>query len=960
MNQPTPEPSSHTKSRQKNIQSKFQRLIENLGPGYIFYTRLDNDELTYISPSVKDVFGYLPEEVLGDYKKFLTENPINLQIHDSRDTLRKGQRPAPHIFEYFHKNGDRLQLEITEYPVLDEKGKVLSVEGIARDVTQVLLKERALLDSENNLNQAQRIAHIGNRVWDIRENRTHWSDELYRILGRNPEDFPVDKDTFIQCVHPDDRDRITSLTEKVIAELAPYSVHFRVIRPDGSLRFVHEKGEIHTDASGEALSLVGAVRDMTEQEKTNFFLEASPSVLFYWKAENKWPVEFVTSNISQFGYNKEDFINSKITFSEIIHPHDKASVTEEVLRYTEQQQDNFTQEYRIITRQGEERWINDRTVIERDIHGKPTHFIGIITDITPRKQAEWDLQEQRNFVQKVIDTVSDSVMVINHDNTILMGSQAKRHSRFTDNISVVRTPKCYELLHQLNVPCHELGYPCPLRKALEQKDGKIITEIHHFNSFDGTKKYIELTATPLLNSEGVAYAIIETAHDISSLLITQNELREQAQTFHHQAQHDELTQLPNRLLFEDRLNQAIKQSHRNSHKIAVLFIDLDQFKKINDSLGHKVGDEVLKVVASRLSSCIRETDTVARMGGDEFTVIIDGFKDSNIIADIVEIIIKKMQTPVIIGNHSLFVTTSIGISLYPEDGESADTLLRNADAAMYKSKEEGRNTYHYYAENMTQKAFEHIMMESNLRHALKEHDLFVEYQPQVNTKTGKIIGMEALVRWHHAYLGIISPERFLPLAEETRMIIPLGEQVFKLATAQMAKWRRKGLINCRVAINFSIKQLYQDDLLENFTAILEQNQCKPEWVELEVTEGFCMKNPEKAIQTLLALKNMGIKIAIDDFGTGYSSLTYLKKLPFNKLKIDKSFVHDLVQDADSKAIVISIIALANNMELDVIAEGVETQEQSDFLQQQGCILSQGYLYSRPVADKAMTKLLFNQ
>lgn len=427
----------------------------------------------------------------------------------------------------------------------------------------------------------------------------------------------------------------------------------------------------------------------------------------------------------------------------------------------------------------------------------------------------------------------------------------------------------------------------------------------------------------------------------------------------HQAHHDALTGLPNRLLFMDRLNQSIKQALRNGSKVAVIFIDLDRFKEINDSLGHNVGDEVLIQISERLHQCMRDTDTVSRLGGDEFMVKMGAIKDGNDIADIVEKIMGKLLLPIPVMKQQLYITLSLGISIYPDDADDAESLIRNADTAMYKSKEEGRNTYRYYTEDMTQKALEHIRIESNLRYALECNELTLHYQPQINTTTMEIIAVEALVRWNHSGLGLIPPDKFIPLAEETGLILPLGEQLLDMACKQITKWVTLYDQAIRVSVNLSVKQLQDPDFVAKISQIMKKNNCRPQWLEMEVTEGYIMTNPQQAITTLQRIRNMGISISIDDFGTGYSSLSYLKKLPIDKLKIDQSFVRDVGANEDDRAIIVAIIALANTMNLKIIAEGVEREEQKDFLQRHGCHYVQGYLYGKPVNSNKMTEIVIN-
>jgi len=451
---------------------------------------------------------------------------------------------------------------------------------------------------------------------------------------------------------------------------------------------------------------------------------------------------------------------------------------------------------------------------------------------------------------------------------------------------------------------------------------------------------------------------VEFASAISNIVSLSLEVDRRKKTeleLEHQAYHDELTKLPNRNLFIDRLEQAIKQAHRSKGRLAVLFLDLDNFKEVNDSLGHAMGDQVLIEVAKKLQSNLRDVDTISRLGGDEYSLIISSFQKTEHIHEIAAGLFDKLQEPMLIDGHELYVTSSIGISIYPNDGETPDTLLRNADAAMYKAKEEGRNGFQFYTEDMTERAFERVLMESNLRRAIERDEFIVYYQPQYDASDESLIGMEALVRWEHPDMGLISPAKFIPVAEETGFIVQLDRWVFSHALKQLSRWREQGFNPGRMAFNLAMKQLHQDDLIDFILLTLKETRCKAEWLEFEVTEGQIMKKPEKAIAILQKMSDLGIGIAVDDFGTGYSSLAYLKRLPVNKLKIDQAFIHDLPDDEEDAAITCAVIALAKSLGLSVIAEGVEKEIQKEFLLQQGCNLIQGYLYSAPMPAEIIQK-----
>ncbi len=499
-----------------------------------------------------------------------------------------------------------------------------------------------------------------------------------------------------------------------------------------------------------------------------------------------------------------------------------------------------------------------------------------------------------------------------------------------------------------------------LKKSIEvlMRTGK-----YHADTYYVTKSkeliYTSLSLSLFKDEHAIPIGIIRYAQDITKRKKAENALEDQKQILQHQAYHDALTGLPNRLLFNDRLTQSIEKSQRHGTKVALFFIDLDNFKEINDLLGHDVGDEVLMVVAQRLNGLKRSEDTIARLGGDEFIIIIDDLavgEDASILA------LKTIETltlPMIIGNHELYVSSSIGISLYPDDGNSANDLLKFADAAMYEAKTEGKNNFHFYSPEMTKLTLERVVMAASLRKALEHEDFVVYYQPQVDGETDRLIGMEALVRWQHTSMGIVSPSKFISLAESTGLIVDIDRYVMRTAMTQLARWYEDGFDPGVLAMNLAMRQLHQKEFVDIFQDLLKESGCKPEWITLELTESQIMRDPEASIKVLDHIAELGIGLAVDDFGTGYSSLSYLKKLPIDKLKIDRSFVHDLPDDEDDAAIIEAVIALARSLKLDIIAEGVETKAQKKFLVENGCKNIQGYFYARPMPADKMEAILLN-
>ncbi|MCH8020275.1 EAL domain-containing protein [candidate division KSB1 bacterium] len=435
------------------------------------------------------------------------------------------------------------------------------------------------------------------------------------------------------------------------------------------------------------------------------------------------------------------------------------------------------------------------------------------------------------------------------------------------------------------------------------------------------------------------------------------QLEESKRLQRHLAYHDALTILPNRHLLHDRLQQALAQSKRSGKLAALLFLDLDGFKRINDTLGHGIGDLLLKSVAKRLKTTVRQVDTVARLGGDEFTIVLLEINHAQDAKDVAQKILKVISQPYKIEEHELFVTASVGISIYPDDGSDIESLIRKADIAMYRAKGQGKNNYQVYNLSMDAKFFERLTLENSLRKAVENEELVAYYQPQVDLRTGEITGVEALVRWQHQKFGLVPPDKFIPLAEETGVILEIDEWMMKTACRQIKNWEREGIANIRVAVNLSTRQFRQKNLTEKVAQILNDSAVQPENLCLEITENEVMHNIETTVEILQALKKMGVLLSLDDFGTGYSSLSYLKRFPIDILKIDRTFVNGIPSDRDDTAISTAIVVLAHSMELQVIAEGVEEPEQIAFLQSLQCDEIQGFYFSRPLNAETVTDLL---
>lgn len=577
----------------------------------------------------------------------------------------------------------------------------------------------------------------------------------------------------------------------------------------------------------------------------------------------------------------------------------------------------------------------------KDDKGEITHFVGVKQDITSRKEAEEKLRLWKRALESSVNaiTITDAT---HPDFPYVYVNPA--FERITGYSATEALGKNGRFLQNEDTDQPELENI--RRAAKEQRDGRAL--LRNYRK-DGSLFWNELYISPVRNDAGVVTHYIGIQNDVT-------ERKQYEEQLAYQSAHDTLTRLPNRNLAQDRLAQGIIFARRANRQLALLFVDLDNFKVINDSLGHNVGDQLLQVMAHRISDCVRGGDTVARLGGDDFAVVLTDVSQEEDISRVAHKILAAIAKPAMIESHQLTVTCSIGISLFPRDGEDPSTLLKNADAAMYKAKEQGRNSIQYYTAEINSRVFQRLMLENSLRAALERNEFALHYQPQVSLLNGQVIGMEALLRWQHAELGMISPVNFIPLAEDTGLITPIGAWVLRTACKQTKAWHDAGLPPVRIAVNISGRQ-FRENIPQLVEQVLAESGLPPQYLELEITESVAMQHAETTEQTLGVLRDMGVRLSIDDFGTGYSSLSYLKRFPINKLKLDQSFVRDIISDPDDAAISSAIIALAHGMKLEVIAEGVETESQLSFLRSHGCDAIQGYYFSRPVAPDQMEQLL---
>jgi diguanylate cyclase (GGDEF)-like protein/PAS domain S-box-containing protein len=599
-----------------------------------------------------------------------------------------------------------------------------------------------------------------------------------------------------------------------------------------------------------------------------------------------------------------------------------------------------TADKKLVHRDGSQVWVSVVHSALRSDERAPRYFLWVVQDVSARRAAELALRESEEKFRQLADNIPEIFWITDARQRKLHylspGFESLTGKRLSD---VMRRPRSWlQVVHPDDRERVRLA-----RKGLPQADYNIEYRIV---LSDGGVRWIHDQAFPVRDANGAVYRIAGIGADVTHR-------KEAEEKLVYLAHYDGLTGLPNRVLFFDRLQQTLAQAGRRNLLAAVMFLDVDRFKVVNDTLGHTVGDELLRHVAQRLAGCVRVGDTVARFSGDEFVLIVNDLHDVEDARHIAQKILQAFVDPFRLGGHEIFVTTSIGISMYPSDCGDEQALLKNADTAMYRAKESGRNNFQFYTHEMNARAMYRLELENSLRHALEREEFRLHYQPKACLHTGKVTGVEALLRWERPGHGLVPPGDFVPLLEDTGLIVQVGEWVIAEACRQVNTWRKAGRDPISIAINISARQFAARNLGEIIGRLLEAHNADPHFIELELTESLLMVNTEEAVRTLEYLKSLGLRLSIDDFGTGYSSLAYLKRFPIDALKIDRSFIDEITTDVGDATITRAVIGMAHNLGLKVVAEGVETEEQLAFLSANGCDEAQGYYFARPQTGAEM-------
>jgi diguanylate cyclase (GGDEF)-like protein/PAS domain S-box-containing protein len=842
----------------------------------------------------------------------------------------------------------------------------------------------------SRIEETQRIAGLGDWSFDRKLGQGKWSRECYRIFGLSPSaPMPTYKELSRQ-IHRDDRLYVKDRVEAALHDARKFEIEFRYQLPDGEVRWVRAIGQPVKNARGQVCRLFGTVMDVNSRKliEVRQSMEHTVARLL---ADCDSPVEVIPEIIeticSTFGW----------VCGALWMPDKKAGVLRRAATWTLPRADieqfflNTPDQIPLPTgaalssrtlRVARAEWFPDASRGEHferakeaaatGLHGclafplqaageilgimeffslqpheadretmQSAHFIGRhIGQFFQRKQVEQALRESEAHFRALVEQASDSFYV--HD---MQGRFIDVNQQGCEGLGYTR-----EELLKMSVQDIDLDLTTRELKKLTSKltAGSPIARESRYQRKDGSTFPVEIRMGPI---------DINGRRHLLSLVRDVTERKEMQDHIQHLAYHDSLTNLPNRAMFNRHLSHAIDQAGRHGKSLAVLFIDLDRFKYVNDTLGHDAGDRLLQEMSRRLSNALHG-DLVARLGGDEFVVLLEDINDSEHVSHVAQKILTALVQELPLNGQRIHITASIGVSIFPEDGEDEFALMKHADIAMYRAKDRGKNNFQFYSAYMSQHAAKMLALESSLRRAIEREELVLYYQGKVETRTGRISGVESLVRWKHPELGLLSPDQFIPLAEETGLIVPLSKWVLREACKQVCEWQRQNLPPLNVAVNLSARQFVDDRLLDDTAQTLRELGMDPTLLELEITESMMMHNPERTIQILHGLKAMGIRIAIDDFGIGYSSLSHLRQFPIDIIKIDRSFIQDVPGDPADEAITEAIIAMGKSLKITVVAEGVEKIEQLQFLSDRSCEEIQGYFFSKPLPAKEFTKLLW--
>ncbi|HSG04720.1 MAG TPA: EAL domain-containing protein [Marinobacterium sp.] len=813
----------------------------------------------------------------------------------------------------------------------DNDGTALQTVGTVQEVTAEIEASHKLANSERRLRSILNAVPHGIQENDLEGTITYSNEAHHHMLGIPSGELVGQKIWDFAC-SDDEGAELRSTLCHLIAELpepSPYII--QNLRSDGQPVWLRIDWDYRFNSEDSLVGFTAIITDMTAQRAIERQLEIQEQE---WRAaidQADQAILILDNNNHLQRANRAFYRLAGIRGSAIGQSLQQlasaATQHRELILALANFEDNVTE---VFEDSAQEYSFEIQTKALSDVGA--IHYGRLITlsDLTYLRR----LNQRLELFGAVFENTAEGIMVTDANKRIIEVNDAFTQITGYSSSDVARKQPTF-----LSSGRHEQSFYKNMWRSIKEH-GRWSGEI--WNRTKGGRVYPELlTINSIKNSDDEITHYVGIFSDISMLKSSEERIE-------HLSYYDALTDLPNRALLIERIEQAIRHANRTKSRCALVMLDLDRFKHINESYGHSVGDKLIRDIAENLRKIVRDDDTLARVGGDEFVLLFEDVDDVSRLGFVTERIQKVLALPVELPDQTVNMTASMGISVYPEDGSNASELLRNADAAMFHAKGQGRNTYHFYTEELTRKAFEVLLLENDLRQAIERNELQLFYQPQIDLNSGRIVGAEALVRWNHAVLGTVSPARFIPIAEESGLIIEIGDWVLEEGCRQLSLWHRSGINLKHLALNVAALQLTRGGMVSRLDVLLSLYGIRPDLIELEVTEGFVMDKSERSINQLNALRELGVSLAIDDFGTGYSSLSYLKDLPMDKLKIDQSFTRGVPDDPDDMAITKTILALGQGLNLRVIAEGVETLEQAEFLKAAGCQYAQGYLYSKPV------------
>ncbi|MBU1224826.1 MAG: EAL domain-containing protein [Gammaproteobacteria bacterium] len=897
------------------------------------------------NPMFERLYGAREADIVGktDYDFVDREQADFFREHD-RQAMAAGRPSINEEWLNFADDGSRGLFETIKTPILDEDGKPVGVLGVARDITARVQAQRELLESQQRTQQYLNIVGVMLIALDAEGRVQLVNRKGCEILGV-PEADILGKDWFQfflpERLRKDVRETFFQLLQGGQGELAEYAEN-PVLTQRGEERMVAWHNALLRDEAGRAIGVLASGEDITERKLAEQALRDSREslrLLLDSMAEAAYGVDFDgnctfvnRAFLKMLGYEDEREVLDKRIHALIHHARADGSPYPESECHMHHAY-RFNQAVNVTD---EVFWRKDGVAIPVEYWSNPIVTDGVVVgaiatfvDITGRKRAKAQLE----LAATVFEQSGEGILITDAEHKIILVNQA-----FTAITGYSESDALGHEPHMLSSGRHDRAFYRAMWEAITTQ-GRWQGEIWNRRK-DGSLYQESLSIIRVLDAKG------EVAHYIGiSSDITQH--KEALARIQQLAHYDPLTGLPNRALLRERIRHDLSTAQRKDAQLAVLFVDLDHFKNVNDTLGHRIGDELLVAIAGRLKAAVREVDTVSRQGGDEFILILPD-TDADGAVRVAAKLLEAVSQPCQVESFELTVTLSIGIAMYPADGHDFETLSRCADAAMYRAKHDGRNTYRFFTTEMQARSAHSLQMENALRRALERKQLLLHYQPQISLREGGIVGVEALLRWQHPELGMIAPADFIPIAEESGQILPIGEWVLRSAVKQLKTWMDAGLAPMTMAVNLSAVQFRHPHLPELLAQILDEAKLAPHCLELELTESVAMDDAPAAIAVMDRLHARGIRMSIDDFGTGYSSLSYLKRFKVHRLKIDQSFVRDIGEDPEDRAIVSAIIRLADSLGLQTIAEGVETEGQLTFLCEQGCKEVQGYYFSKPL------------